>query len=159
MLDQLDREFASGKHGYIDGMMVFRNGYLVYKKTYKNDYDQLFVGRDQTRGQYNYYHPDWHPWFERGQLHTMQSISKSVTSALIGIAVGRGEIPNVDIEVMPYFDDYEPVDTDPRRNTITLRDLLTMTSGIEWDESSVPYTDSRNSSDVTHLLIDCIVCN
>lgn len=145
VLDQLDREFASGKHGHVDGMMVYRNGYLIYQKSYENDYRQLFAGRDQTRWQYNYYDPDWHPWFEGSQLHTMQSISKSVTSALIGIAIGRGEIPSVDVEVMPYFEGYVPVDEDRRRDAMTIRDLLTMTAGIEWDESSVDYTDPRNT--------------
>jgi CubicO group peptidase (beta-lactamase class C family) len=145
VLDRLDQEIASGKHGYVDGMMVYRNGYLVYRKTYDNDYKQLFVGRDQSRWQYNYYDPDWHPWFKASQLHSMQSVSKSVTSALVGIAIGRGEIPGVDVEVMSYFDDYDPVDKDPRRDAITLRDLLTMTSGIEWDESTVDYTDPRNT--------------
>jgi len=43
-------EFASGKHGYIDGMLVIRNGYIVYEKSYTQNYDQLFKGRDQTRG-------------------------------------------------------------------------------------------------------------
>ena len=33
----------------------------------------------------------------------MQSVSKSVTSALIGIAIRRGEMPGVDVKVMPYF--------------------------------------------------------
>jgi len=145
VLDELDREFASGAHGYIDGMMVFRNGYLVYESEYENDYDQLFEGQDQTPSQYNYYNPDWHPYFERGRLHTMQSISKSVTSALVGIAIGRGEIPSVDVLVAQYFDDYAPSDADPRRGAMTLRHLLNMTSGIDWDETSVPYTNSRNS--------------
>jgi CubicO group peptidase (beta-lactamase class C family) len=117
----------------------------VYEKSYENDYDELFAGKDQTRWQYNYYDPDWHPWYKRSRLHTMQSASKSVTSALIGIALQRGEISDIDTEVRPYLDDYEPVDKDPRRSPMTLRDLLTMTAGIEWDESSIPYTDPKNS--------------
>ena len=87
VLEALDREFASGQHGYVDGMLVIRNGRVVYEKSYQQDYDALFDAQDQkTRGQYNYYDPDWHPYFERGPLHTMQSVGKSVTSALIGIA-------------------------------------------------------------------------
>jgi CubicO group peptidase (beta-lactamase class C family) len=145
VLDALDREFASGKHGYIDSMLVIRNGFLVYARSYKQDYDAPFREQDQARGPYNYFDPDWHPWFERGPLHTMQSVSKSVTSMLIGIAIGRGEIAGVDTPVMPFFDAYPSDDRDPRWQEITLRDFLTMTSGIEWDESSVPYTDPANS--------------
>lgn len=144
VLDAFHQELASGEHGYIDGMMVFRNGHLVYQEAYENDYEALFDSSDQPPGQYNYYDPAWHPWYQGGELHTMQSVSKSVTSALIGIAIGRGEIAGVDVPVMSYLDDYAPIDDDPRRNAITLRHLLTMTAGIDWDESSA-YTDPANS--------------
>lgn len=144
VLDGINEEFVSGRHGYIDGMLVIRNGYVVYEKSYTHDYDRLFEGREPTRGQYNYYDPDWHPYYKRGPLHTMQSVSKSVTSALVGIAIRRGEIPGPDAEVLRYFD-FEPAHSDPRWRSMKLRDLLTMTSGIAWDESTVPYTDPKNS--------------
>ena len=145
VLSALDQELASGIHGYVDSMLVIRNAQIVYQKTYTQDYDAPFKGRDQTRGPYNYYDPDWHPYFERGPLHTMQSISKSVTSALIGIARRRGEIPGVEVKVMQYFEGYTQANPDPRWSDITLRVLLTMTSGIDWDESSFDYTDPRNT--------------
>ena len=76
----------------------------------------------------------------------MQSVSKSVTSALIGIAIGRGDLPGPDVKLMPYFaGDFRVPDADPRRNDLTLKHLLTMTSGIKWDESTVAYTDPANS--------------
>ena len=145
VLAALDEEFASGEHGYIDGMLVIRNGRVVFKKTYEQDYDTPFKGHEENRGQYNYYDPDWHPYFERGPLHTVQSISKSVTSALIGIAIRRGEIAGVGVEVMQYFDGHDQAHPDSRWSKITLRDLLTMTSGIDWDEDSFAYTDPRNT--------------
>jgi CubicO group peptidase (beta-lactamase class C family) len=144
-LAALDAEFQAGKHGYIDSMLVIRNGSIIFENTYKQDYDKLFEGRDPKRGQYNYYDPEWHPYYERGPLHTMQSVSKSVTSALIGIAIERGEIPGVEVTVASYFDDYKAPDVDPRWAAVTLRDLLTMTAGIAWDEDTVPYTDPANS--------------
>lgn len=89
VLQALDAEFAAGKHGYIDGMLVIRNGHVVYEKFYQHDYDAEFKSQaDQKRGPYNYYDPDWHPYYQRGALHTMQSVSKSVTATLIGIAIG-----------------------------------------------------------------------
>ena len=72
----------------------------------------------------------------------MQSVSKSVTSALIGIAIRRGEIPGVDAKVMPHFSAFS-VAPDPRRDRMTLRDVLTMRTGIRWDELSA-YTDATN---------------
>ncbi|MEQ8858649.1 MAG: serine hydrolase [Pseudomonadales bacterium] len=139
-----DRALAAGEHGYVDGLLVIRQGKVVFERSYRHDYAALFERQDQTRGPYNYYDPAWHPYYRETDLHTMQSVSKSVTSALIGIAIGRGEIPGVDVAVERYFPDHPAADDDPRRRSMTLRDLLTMTSGIAWDESSVPYTDPRN---------------
>jgi CubicO group peptidase (beta-lactamase class C family) len=95
-------------------------------------------------GIYNYYDPAWHPYYKRTALHTMQSVSKSVTSALIGIAIARGEISNIDVPVLPYFSAFK-VKPDPRRDRMRLRHLLTMSTGIRWDESSTSYTDAKNN--------------
>lgn len=145
-LAALDAEFASGARGQITGMLVIRNGQVVFDKSYRHNFDALFAGRDPVRGPYNYYDPDWHPLYQHGHLHTMQSVSKSVTSALIGIAIGRGELPGVEAKVMPYFaGDFRLTGADPRRDDLTLNHLLTMTAGIKWDESTVAYTDPANS--------------
>jgi CubicO group peptidase (beta-lactamase class C family) len=140
-LKELDNEFARGDHGYIDGFLLIRHGYVVYEKSYEHNYDGLFSSApDKTRGPYNYYDANWHPFYQGGTLHTMQSISKSVTSALIGIAIQRGEIPGVETNVLSYFDGYKILN-DPRRRSWTLRHLLTMTAGIQWEEVALPYTD------------------
>ncbi len=144
-LAALDREFAGGTFGQVTGMLVVRHGKVVFEKSYAHDFDRLFQGRDQTRGPYNYYDPDWHPFYRHGPLHTMQSVSKSVTSALVGIAIRRGELPGVDARFLPYVDDFRLPDADPRRVDLTIKHLLTMTSGIKWDESTVAYTDPANS--------------
>jgi CubicO group peptidase (beta-lactamase class C family) len=75
----------------------------------------------------------------------MQSVTKSVTSALIGIAMGRGEIAGVEVRVLDYLGNYEVADVEEWKKAMTLRDLLTMRSGIQWDESTLPYTDPTNS--------------
>jgi CubicO group peptidase (beta-lactamase class C family) len=144
-LDAFDRELASGAHGYVDSMLVIRHGRVVYEKWYDHskDYVRLFAGKGAP-GIYNYYDPGWHPFYEGSRLHTMQSVSKSVTSALVGIAIGRGEIAGVDARVMPLLSDWR-VSPDPRRDRMTLRDVLTMTAGIRWDEESADYTDPRNN--------------
>ena len=149
-----DRELAAGQHGYVDGMLVVRRGHVVFEKTYRHDYDALFAGKGAP-GLYNYYDPHWHPYWKGTELHTMQSVSKSVTSALVGIALRRGEITDVDARVMPYFPDFRTT-PDPRREAMTLRDVLTMTTGIAWDESSVPYTDPRNNCAVMEAKEDWI---
>ncbi len=142
-LESLDREFADGKHGYVDSMLVIRHGRIAFERAYSHDYDRLFVGKGAP-GIYNYYDPAWHPFYKRTPLHTMQSVSKSVTSALIGIALARGEIPGVDTAVMPYFSAFT-VKPDPRRDRMRLRDVLNMRTGIQWDESSTSYTNAKNN--------------
>ncbi len=145
VLDRLDAELASGRHGYVDGVLVIRNGNVVYEKSYRNDYERLFASApDRVPGPYNYYDPAWYPYEHGSDLHTMQSISKSVTSALVGIAIRRGEVPGADAKVLPYFAGYR-IAADPRRDRWTLAHFLTMTAGIRWDESTVPYTDPSNS--------------
>ena len=144
-LGALDEELARGDHGYVDGFLVIRGGCIVYEKTYRQDYDRLFASApDRRRGLYNYYDPDWHPYEHGSDRHTMQSVSKSVTSALIGIAIRRGEIPGTGAAVLPYFEGYR-IDADPLRRRWTLEDLLTMRAGIRWDEETVSYTDPANS--------------
>lgn len=142
-LESFDQELAGGKHGYVDGMLIIRHGRVALERTYTHDYDRLFVGKGAP-GIYNYYDPAWHPYYKRTTLHTMQSVSKSMTSALIGIAISRGEIPNIDVPVMPYFSGFK-VKPDPRRDRMRLRDVLTMTTGIQWDESSTSYTNAKNN--------------
>ncbi len=141
----LDSVFASGARGYVDAMLVMRRGQVAFDRRYGHDYEALFAGKDPVRGPYNYYDPDWHPWYRKSDLHTLQSVTKSVTSALIGIAIGRGEIPGVEVPILRYFDAAAVASLDERKKRIVLRDLLTMTAGFKWDEDSVPYTDKANS--------------
>lgn len=144
-LDSLDAELAAGKQGYVDSMLVIRNGRVVYEKGYDRsaDYRRLFEGKGAP-GIYNYYDPGWHPYYKGTRLHTMQSVSKSVTSALIGIAIGRGEISGVDAKMMPFFAAFG-IPPDPRRDRMTLADVLTMRTGIRWDEESAEYTNPANN--------------
>ncbi len=144
-LAALDSEFASGRHGYIDGTLIFRHGIVVFDRTYDHDYVKLFDGKDQARGPYNYYDPDWDPWYRKSDLHTLQSVTKSVTSAAIGVAIARREIPGVDVPILKCFDASAIAGPDDRKRAIRLRDLLTMTAGFHWDEDTVPYTDPRNT--------------
>ncbi len=144
-LAAIDAEFAAGAHGYIDAMLVIRNGYVVLDRRYKQPYDSLFTGPDRRDWQYNYQHPSWHPWYRKTDLHTLQSVTKSVTSVLTGIAIHRGELPNDSVPVMPYVAGQVTTEADPRRDRMRVRHLLDMTAGIKWDEWSYNYADSANS--------------
>jgi CubicO group peptidase (beta-lactamase class C family) len=82
--------------------------------------------------------------FGPATLHDVRSVTKSVVSVLFGIAMANGAIKNLDIVVLDYFPEYKDLQTAERRR-ITLRHLLSMTSGLRWDETTYPYTDPRNS--------------
>ncbi len=68
-------------------------------------------------------------------LHHLASVTKSVTSTLVGLAVDRGYIPDVDVSMVQYLPPELRPD-DPAKDTITLRHLLTMTSGLDFDEDT-----------------------
>ena len=55
-------------------------------------------------GPYNYFNPWWHPFYRRGDLHTMQSVTKTVTSVVIGVATARKEFPDLDTPILKFFD-------------------------------------------------------
>ena len=144
-LSAFSKKLASGELGYIDDMLVIRNGKIIFETSYTNDYDSLFRATDTKPNKYNYYDTEWHPYYKKSKLHTMQSISKSFTSAAIGIAIKKGHLESVEQSIMPYFSEYNSSNPDTRRKNITIENLLTMTTGIAWDELSMPYTDTTSS--------------
>ena len=101
--------------------------------------EEYFQGEDERRGQ-----PLGNVRFDAATLHDLRSVSKSVTSALFGIAMASGAIRDLDAPVLSYFPEYQDLQT-PERLRIRLRDVLSMTSGLEWDEDSKPYGDPLNS--------------
>jgi CubicO group peptidase (beta-lactamase class C family) len=76
-------------------------------------------------------------------LHDVRSVSKSVVSLLIGIAIDRKLIASVDEPVFSFFPEYADLRT-PEKDRIKLRDLLTMTAGLDADEE-VPYSSPLNT--------------
>lgn len=69
-------------------------------------------------------------------LHTLQSVSKSFTSALIGIALARGELKSVDEKVLDFFPGLEGIaNLDDRKRALRVRDLLTMRTGTDYHEN------------------------
>ena len=71
------------------------------------------------------------------QAHDIMSVTKSVTSLLIGIAIDKGFIPSIDEPIDNYI---RPLvnDLDPAKGQITIKQLLTMTYGLEWSEIPGP---------------------
>jgi CubicO group peptidase (beta-lactamase class C family) len=81
--------------------------------------------------------------FDATTRHDLRSVSKSLTSLLVGLAIQRGKIGGLDEPVVKFFPEYADLDT-PERRRITLRHLLTMSMGVAWDET-IPYSNPANS--------------
>jgi len=157
---EFDAELAGDKYGHVDSFLVIRCGKLVWERHYPRDYDKIFGGRtwlnQDMKSPYNYFAPDWHPYYHRGAAHTMQSVTKTVTSVVMGAAMARGEFhADVNTPLLKFFDSSKVANADERKRRIALRDVLTMTSGIDWNEN-LPYGDPKNSSDQMEATRDWI---
>ena len=130
-LEVLAGDIRSGKYPNIHGLVILRAGGLV-----REDY---FEGNDERRGE-----ALGTVRFDADTLHDARSVTKSVISALFGAALAEGKIDDIDAPVFDYFPEYENLRT-PQRMRIRLRHLLSMTSGIQWDESTHLYGDPLNS--------------
>jgi CubicO group peptidase (beta-lactamase class C family) len=131
LLKALDQKFEKGEYGYVDYMLIIRHGHVVYDKSYPHDYDQISAERDTSTSICNLYNRDWHPYYRSGTLHTIQSVTKTITLAIMGIAFGCKQLPGVDTEIIKYFDNYEIQHVDDRKQRITLETLLTMRAGFD----------------------------
>jgi CubicO group peptidase (beta-lactamase class C family) len=163
-LDALDADLAAGKYGLTDSLLVIRCGKEAIERTYQRDYEKIYGDRaKQTgplnhdlHGPYNYFSTEFHPYYRHSDMHTMQSVSKTVTSITFGVAMQRGKfkIPP-DAQILRYFDGYNIANLDERKRRLTLRNLLTMQTGLEWHED-LAYDDPKNSADVMESTHDWV---
>jgi CubicO group peptidase (beta-lactamase class C family) len=163
-LRAFDDALATGKYGYIDGIFVTRHGKLVYQKTYKHDYGTIYRDKAGKRdglnqldpgGPYNYYNSWWHPYYHQTELHSLQSVTKTITSVIIGVAITRKDFPDISTPVLNFFDTAHVKNIDDRKRRMTIRHLLTMTAGFDWNEG-LPYSDPRNDAIVMEASFDWV---
>jgi CubicO group peptidase (beta-lactamase class C family) len=64
----------------------------------------------------------------------MRSVTKSVTATLVGIAIARGDLPGVDLKMADVFPEYFADGANADKVDLSLRDLLGMRSGLDWDD-------------------------
>ena len=119
----LDREILAqavdkgDKLDYLHALLVWRSGQLIVEQYYNG--------------------------FDAGDAHNIHSVSKSILSALIGIARDQ-ELLSLDQKAAAVFPEYDSAITDPRIRQITLYQLLTMTGGFPGDHDI--YFNISNSS-------------
>ncbi|GEC89362.1 serine hydrolase domain-containing protein [Brevibacillus brevis] len=114
----------------INGMVVVRNGYIVHERYYHG------------------YGPE--------DRHHVASVTKSILSALIGIAIEERYIKNVDQKVLDFFPDYAPDSTDSQKQEITIRHLLTMTAPYSFEDWHEPLDRMCMQSDWVKYTLDML---
>src|SRR4029450_1942945 len=103
VLDDLDTKVPA-YHAQVRSLLVVRHGYLVYERYWQ--------GMTAADGANTY------------------SVTKSVVSALVGVALGEGKLTGLDQTVGELLARHLPPNADPRLGRVTLEQLLTMTSGL-----------------------------
>ena len=88
------------------------------------------------------------------QKVALASVTKSYTSALIGIVLDQGCLSSVDQKMMEFFPEFSSQINDPRKKRITIRDMLQMRSGYPWEEFTPPYLDMlfSNNNWLPHIV-------
>ena len=99
-------------YDYMHSMLIIKGGKLVV--------EEYFNGWDPVR------------------LHRVQSVTKSYTSTLVGLALQQGYIENIDDAIYTYLPQYDSLLTGAKRE-ITIEHLLTMSAGFEWNEAATYY--------------------
>ena len=98
--------------------------------------------------------------YDEASLQTSFSMAKSYASALVGIAIDEGHIESLDEPITNYIP--ELLEKDKRFEEITIRDLLTMSSGIKYEEGGdLPWSEEADdtktyyATDLRELALNC----
>lgn len=129
-----------GTYQNIHGIVIVKDGSLVFEH-YWPGYRWDYYGQD-FKGAY--------AEFGRDSPHNTASVTKSITSALVGIAIDQGYILDVNqklFDLLPEYSDLRNADN----QDITLEDLLTMTAGFAWNGLEVPINTRDPRNDVLQL--------
>jgi CubicO group peptidase (beta-lactamase class C family) len=117
-VNELMSNILNGNFPYIHSVLLIKNGKLVL--------EEYFYG------------------YSRGTKHLIASDTKSLTSILVGIAIDKQMISDVDKKVYEFFPEYRGTRWIDQKYDITLRHVLTMTAGLDWDEITNPHPHPKN---------------
>lgn len=129
---RLDQAVAERREWIIHGLLVLQNGKLIVER--------YFEGKDHERGVGDLGTVK----FSAETLHDLRSCSKSIVALLYGIALQQGKVPAPEAILLSGFPEYRDL-ADEERSRVTIHHALSMTMGMDWDESSLSYIDPRNS--------------
>jgi CubicO group peptidase (beta-lactamase class C family) len=132
-LESLLRLIANTDNHMIQGILIIKDEKLVFEEYWDGMELDLDRGLDPVAAS-----------FDRDTKHYLASVSKSVTSALVGIAVDQGLIASVYEPMFTFFPEYRDL-ADDDNTQITLRHMLAMSSGYDWNENEFGFDDPRDS--------------
>jgi CubicO group peptidase (beta-lactamase class C family) len=127
----------------IHAVLVARNGKLVFER--------YFRGSDERPGRFYGVRVE-DVSFDADMLHNMKSVSKSVASLAVGIAIDRGLIGSVNAPIFSFFPELSDLRS-PEKDRIQLSHVLTMSMGLQWVEAT-PATGDENDEVRMHRASD-----
>ena len=127
------RRIRSGEYEDVHSLLIVKDGHLVL--------EEYFPGHVWSYNAEHFEGP--YAEFDRDTPHTIMSVTKAFTSAAVGIAVEQGAIGSEQDPVFHYFPAYEELRT-AEKEALTIEHLLTMSSGLLWNEWEYPLSDARN---------------
>jgi CubicO group peptidase (beta-lactamase class C family) len=122
-----------GIYKEVHSMLIFKDNKLVFEEYFKG-HKYKWDGSN--------HHGDLVTW-DRSMSYCVHSVTKSITSTCIGIAIDNGFIRSVHQSIFDYLPEYQHLNTDGKEK-ITIEHLLTMTSGLQWDEWGAPLSSRDN---------------
>ena len=123
LMDSLTYAIVNERYPDVHSLLVARNDSLIYEE----------------------YFYTFSPTFRQN----IQSVTKSFVSALTGIALAKDEIKDVKDPLCLYLPDYKELLCSQQNKTITLHNVLSMSTGLKWDEATYDYGDPQNSLSMT----------
>jgi len=132
ILKAVDRIFH-GKYGEVHSMLIYKDELLVVEE-YFEGHQYLWEGPGHKGEKISW---------NRDLLHCTHSVSKSITSLCIGISIDQGFIENVNQSIFDYLPGHQHLKTEAKAK-ITIEHLLTMSSGLLWNEWGIPLSSVLN---------------
>ncbi len=135
LLTDLMNNIASGIYTDLHSVLIYREGTLVFEEYFRGHVFD-YTASDYKGSAVNY---------NRNTVQNTHSATKSVCSALIGIAIEQGYIGSVDERVSLYLTEFAAFFSGGKEE-MTIRHFLTMSSGLQWNEMDVAVSNEQDVS-------------